>query len=117
MSNFPFNDLSFSAGACSNVVVGYDIQILTGVAFSANNLQQKVRLGCPGSSLGPDCVCVRAGVEVRTNTFNLILSMQPNTCVRVSAPHPHLPPLPPGLVREPVLQDCNMAVPRDQTCK
>jgi tectonic-1/3 len=45
VSNFPFNDLDFtsSSSSCSNVVVGYDLQILTGVAFSANNLQHKVR--------------------------------------------------------------------------
>jgi hypothetical protein len=44
VSNYPFNNLIYSAAdrSCSNVVVGYDLQILTGVAFSANNLQNKV---------------------------------------------------------------------------
>lgn len=44
VSNFPFNNLIYSATdrSCSNVVVGFDLQILTGVAFSANNLQNKV---------------------------------------------------------------------------
>jgi hypothetical protein len=44
VSNYPFNNLIYSASdrSCSNVIVGYDLQILTGVAFSANNLQNKV---------------------------------------------------------------------------
>lgn len=45
VSNFPFNNLIYSVTdrSCSNVIVGVDIQILTGVAFAANNLQSKVR--------------------------------------------------------------------------
>lgn len=48
VSNFPFNDLIFtsSPATCENVVVGYDLQVLTGVAFSANNLQNKVMTAC-----------------------------------------------------------------------
>jgi len=44
VSNFPFNEMSFAASpaSCSNVVVGYDLQVLTGVAFASNNLQRKV---------------------------------------------------------------------------
>ncbi|KAF5835100.1 hypothetical protein DUNSADRAFT_7906 [Dunaliella salina] len=44
VSNFPFNEMSFSASpaSCSNVVVGYDLKVLTGVAFASNNLQRKV---------------------------------------------------------------------------
>ena len=38
-----FSNLVWQNGrSCLNVVVGYDVQILTGLAFAANNAQQKV---------------------------------------------------------------------------
>ncbi|KAL6760283.1 hypothetical protein V8C86DRAFT_2556402 [Haematococcus lacustris] len=44
VSNYPFNNLIYSASenSCANVVVGFDLQILSGVAFSSNNLQNKL---------------------------------------------------------------------------
>ncbi|PNH04623.1 4-alpha-glucanotransferase DPE1, chloroplastic/amyloplastic [Tetrabaena socialis] len=44
VSGYPFNPSIYSQAdnACSGVIVGFDLQIVTGVAFSSNNLQQKV---------------------------------------------------------------------------
>ncbi|GFR41010.1 hypothetical protein Agub_g1677, partial [Astrephomene gubernaculifera] len=44
VSGYPFNPSIFSTSdqACSGVITGFDLQIVTGVAFSSNNLQQKV---------------------------------------------------------------------------
>ncbi|GLI69062.1 hypothetical protein VaNZ11_013605 [Volvox africanus] len=46
LSGVPFNQTvpiySEADMACSGLVVGFDLQIVTGVAFSSNNLQQKV---------------------------------------------------------------------------
>lgn len=44
VSNYPFAEMIYTSdGSCSNVVSGFDLRVLTGVAFSANNLQHKVR--------------------------------------------------------------------------
>lgn len=45
VSGYPFNPSIYSAAdnACSGVVTGFDLQIVTGVAFASNNLQSKVR--------------------------------------------------------------------------
>eukprot|EP00798_Chlamydomonas_sp_ICE-L_P007681 gene7681-841_t len=44
VTGYPFNALFYSESlqTCGNVIVGYDITILTGVAFSNTNLQHKV---------------------------------------------------------------------------
>jgi tectonic-1/3 len=46
VSGVPFNATvpiySEADIACSGVVTGFDLQIVTGVAFSSNNLQPKV---------------------------------------------------------------------------
>ncbi|GIL73092.1 hypothetical protein Vretimale_4708 [Volvox reticuliferus] len=46
VSGVPFNETvpiySEADMACSGLVIGFDLQIVTGVAFSSNNLQQKV---------------------------------------------------------------------------
>ncbi|MEW5320407.1 MAG: hypothetical protein WDW38_011482 [Sanguina aurantia] len=44
VSGLPFSQTIYSVSdqACTGVITGYDIQVLTGVAFAANNLQSKV---------------------------------------------------------------------------
>ncbi|KAG2499935.1 hypothetical protein HYH03_002222 [Edaphochlamys debaryana] len=44
LSGYPFSApiYSESSRACSGVITGFDLQVVTGVAFSSNNLQQKV---------------------------------------------------------------------------
>lgn len=45
MENYPFQNAQpvDTQLACSGVITGFDLQIVTGVAFSSNNLQHKVR--------------------------------------------------------------------------
>ena len=45
MSGYPFTNLFYYQrdSSCANVIEGYDITVLTGVAYAANNLQKKVR--------------------------------------------------------------------------
>ncbi|KAG2442590.1 hypothetical protein HXX76_002675 [Chlamydomonas incerta] len=44
VSGYPFGNLGYSTAdnACTGVIIGFDLQVVTGVAFASNNLQQKV---------------------------------------------------------------------------
>ncbi|PNW85332.1 hypothetical protein CHLRE_03g181450v5 [Chlamydomonas reinhardtii] len=44
VSGYPFGNLGYTSAdnACTGVIIGFDLQIVTGVAFASNNLQQKV---------------------------------------------------------------------------
>ena len=43
VNNFPFHNLdSSTAGRCGNVITGFDLQVVTGVAYATDNLQRKV---------------------------------------------------------------------------
>lgn len=50
VSGYPFGNLGYTSAdnACTGVIIGFDLQIVTGVAFASNNLQQKASTALEG---------------------------------------------------------------------
>ncbi len=85
--------------SCSNVVVGYDLQILTGAWCGCTRSLKGSGGGASGLGLSADCVPSQAGSCLRTRTARRHL-------VRVEQPAAH------GAVRQPVPAHGQLDLPR-----